>query len=254
MSNIDAPRPARRARRSLIAAAAAAASASLATFGTAPANAGLIIDVRAIGGSAAIADPKSVLFSAPGDTVTLGLFARVSGTNGIHDETIQSVYGSVVSAGNPKFDATSSSVVAPFNGTSFQNGSIQDIDSDGDLDLGSAGSASTGKFFARSSSPTSAGIVVDANTGEVQIGVVTMTYTDGFGADYAFNFVPRTNNGANVTAAALWFEDGSTIGKNPSSGSFTAGTPVTLGAFDPEPGSLGLLSLCSVGLLARRRR
>jgi len=60
---------------------------------------------------------------------------------------------------------------------------------------------------------------------------------------------PRTNGDAST---ALWFEDGVTTGKNPSNSPFSVAAPVNV-QLVPEPGSIGLLGIASLGLLARRR-
>src|SRR5687767_2461330 len=98
MSNTNTPRRSRR----LIAAASAWALASL---GTSAADAGLMMDVRVIGATgAAVYDPKLVQFFVPGDTITLGVFARVTGTDGVNNEQGKSAYGLMNSVGGLKGD------------------------------------------------------------------------------------------------------------------------------------------------------
>ena len=138
-----------------------------------------------------------------------------------------------------------------FDASSYQLGSVQDFDSDGDLDIGSAGSTITGKWFARSGAPTSAGTPVDLNTGEVQVAVFNMTVMSSTGAA-SVNFIPRTNStGGNLSVSAVWFQDNDGHSYTPTSGSYGPGAPVT--SFVPEPAALGLLSLGSIALCARRR-
>src|SRR6187431_1085467 len=103
------------------------------------AHAGLMMDLRAVAINGQPLPPgfdaKHVDVPAPGDTITLDLFAVVTGTNGINDERITSAHGSVRSTGavlGNFFGGT----VAPFSDAGSQNGSVQDIDGDTDLDVG----------------------------------------------------------------------------------------------------------------------
>src|SRR5688500_16572928 len=84
-------------------AAAAAASVALAGGVTRSADASLIIDVRAVAYNGSALPPGSsgkTVFAGPGDVVTLKLFAQITGTNGINDETVNSVHGIIVSGGD----------------------------------------------------------------------------------------------------------------------------------------------------------
>jgi hypothetical protein len=217
------------------------------------ADASLIIDVRATGssGGTVIGDPKNVTVSAPGDTVVLSVFARINGTNGSNDESLSAAHGSLQTTGGSGLLGNlggSPRRTNPFTGASSQEGSVQDIDADGDLDVGSSGSSVTGKFVARVDAP----IVLpaaDANTGEIQIGQMVFTYTGG-GSDTFAQFLRRTNaTGGNLFSAATWFEDG--ISKAPTVGEYGLGAPVHIVV--PEPTGLALAGLASLGLLARRR-
>ena len=77
------------------------AAAALAGISAAHADAGLIVDLRAVGGSSGVIisqDGKTVYASGPGDTVTLHVFAQVSGTDGDNtNERLTSGAGSLIS-------------------------------------------------------------------------------------------------------------------------------------------------------------
>jgi len=261
--------------------AAAVGAAGLMGLGSSQSNAALVIDVRATavsGGGTVVGNGnlpgggKTVNGLGSGSIVTMGVFAQVSGTNGNNtDEWLQSVGGSFsTTAGDLRANfVTPSSVngVNGWNGSGFQNGSIQDIDADGDLDLGSAGTDIVGKFFARSNSPDSRTLdlatdpdngalirgtphftTIDANTTETRIGTIRLSYQSG-GQAFA-NFIPRA-----AQEGALWWEDTpdrTTNQHDGTTGLYQAGSPIALNGV-PEPGSLGLMSLAALGLLRRRK-
>jgi hypothetical protein len=226
----------------------------------AQADAGLTIDLRALGvttTAAGVIDEKNVIISAPADSVTLGVYARVNGTDGINNETFNSAYGLLNSAGVLKGNLAGG-VVNGFNDSAHMNGSLTDWDSDGDLDVGLSptSSSSTGKFFARNA--TAGGVPltpINANTGEILIGQFVFTATGIPGPSSTIvNFLRRNNNGGNVSVAALWFEDGSTVNKAPNMSPYGVNPQgVTIVAI-PEPTTLGLMALGAIGLLRRRGR
>jgi hypothetical protein len=164
-------------RRSVFLRAAVAASASLVAVG-APraADAGLMVDLRALDASGAghTVTPKSVVVEGPGVTVTIGVYARLSGLNGMQiiadldgdgsgpandttdDESLSILTGSFQSVGslhgnmNPTpgvlaYDPR----VLPFRGIASTNGAAADWDSDGDLDIGNNGTSPAGMWSAR---------------------------------------------------------------------------------------------------------
>ena len=210
-----------------------------------------MMDLRATGATTAgagVVDSKNVVLSAPGDTVTLGLFAKVTGTDGVNNEQMQSIFGLVNSVGAAKGNMSGGYVPAFFTAGVSQNGSVLDWDSDGDLDIGLSptNSSGVGKFAGRSTSPTP----MPSLGGAVLVGEFVWTVTDASGS-FDLNFTVRSNNGNNLAQTALWFEDGSTISKNPTNSPITVGPPVTWG---PEPSSLSAVVLTGIGLLNRRHR
>ena len=235
----------------------AAGAAALAGIGSSRADAALLIDVRITASSGgSIDNAKAWLPAGIGSTLTLGVFAHVSGTDGVNNETINSVYGLLNSIGDIRGNL-SGGVFAPFTDSGSQNGSVVDWDSDGDLDIGLSptSSSAAGKFFARNG--TAGGYAaltpISSNSGEVQVGQFVFTVTDTIGTETTINFVRRSNNGANVAAAALWFEDGSTVAKNPTNSPFSVSAQGVVVAVIPEPSTLGLMAIGTLGLLARRR-
>jgi hypothetical protein len=242
------------------AAAAAAAAAGLAGLGGSPADAGLMVDFRAVtinGQTALVTDPKSVPLVTTGDVVGIEIYARIQGTNAANDEAFHNFTGSIQSSsGGLLGNLSNSATVAPFNASGSQNGSQQDFDSDGDLDIGSipngARPATNSLYFV----PRSAAAVMDgtpvpgANPAAEDwlVGTVNFTVTGSEGFT-AINFVRRTfPNGANDAATSSWNEDGG-IGSGTSPYS---SNPLLIGV--PEPSGLALAALTSLGLIARRKR
>lgn len=229
---------------------AAAAASGLLGAGASQVDAALLIDLRAVGVTGGIINtPKDVQVAGSGSIVTFAVFAQVSGTDGINNETVSIAGGSFTSGVGGLLGNLSATTTAPFNGSSSQNGVQNDFDSDGDLDVGSLGSAVAGKFVARSNSPTAASSPINANTAEVQIGTVTFAVTSGTPNAVA-EFLPRPGVG---TGVALWNEDGIATSKQPATGTFNDTNVPVVVSLIPEPASIGLLGLASVGLLARRR-
>jgi hypothetical protein len=198
----------RRRTRMLASACAAAAAAALTGFAAQRACAGLMVNVLALPGSGYSVDPSGKSVTAPfGTTVTLGVYARVSGTNATqqigdfdgeadaadthNDDTLDIISGSFRSVGALLADLnpapgplTYNSRVAPFTANGSQNGIASDFDSDGDLDIGTITDPSaTNVWYLRSGAMTSA-IRLDGTTnGWVSENLLPGGGIIGFGAN-----------------------------------------------------------------------
>src|SRR5688572_8241221 len=233
---------------------AAAAAVGLAGFGAAQhVDASLIIDVRATGVNGAPLGAGSTakdVTAGRGDTVTFAIFAVLTGTNGANDETVASAHGALISTPGNLLGNLSANVVAPFNGNGSQNGLVQDLDSDTDLDVGSGpnGGVNTHFFLARSNTQEN-GTITSAQSEEIQIGTANFVVGEQ-GLETFVNFFRRASaSGGNINTAATWFEDGAI--RAPSNGVYGTGAPVRV--IVPEPTGLALAGLTGLGLLARRR-
>jgi hypothetical protein len=171
-------------RRRLQALGIAAATATT-LAATSAATASLVIDVRITGasGSGNSISSKSAFLGAVGSTVTMGVYARISGTNSsqiigdldgngdandtTNDDSLNIVTGSFTSTGTltgnlsanaPGQGVSYNTRVAPFSGPGSQNGIATDWDTDGDLDIGAVGTDPTNMFVARSAATTFAAL------------------------------------------------------------------------------------------------
>jgi len=279
--------------------AAAIASVGLAGLGASQADAGLVVDLRAtaISGTGSIGAGGKTVTAGVGSTVTLDIFARISGTNATqnvgafdgfagandtrNDDSLQILVASFNSTGllkgnfNPSPDNGTTGPQTPaFNGGGSTNGVVQDWDSDGDLHIGNGATTDpTSMFSARgafANFPTfmkntflpAGGFgltpgfnfdplnsIIDATTGEAHVGELVWVVTGSTGSA-TLNYVPRAGTDGGT---ALWFEDASPTTKTPGSGSFSVLPGVVVSPI-PEPTTLGLLGIASLGLLARRRK
>lgn len=217
------------------------------------ASAGLNYDLRVSGGG------KTAVVTSLGQVITLDLFAQVTGATGnASAEGFQDGFGSVLSqAGGNISGSLSSSFVVPFNATGAQAGKQQDLDADGDSDLGTNATAhSPDFFFARATSMQTAGTAITDGT---EFKIASFSFTVQSVSDF-FNYSPTSINfrvplfDNNVDIEALWQQDGQATTSNGLNGGTqpTVGSAVMIAI--PEPSTLGLLAVVAAGFAARRRR
>ena len=214
----------------------------------AAANAALVIDVRAVSatGGAVVQNAKTVdvTNAGPGAVINFEVFALVSGQDGdTANDGIISFAGSFLSGtGTVARGNMTAARDAQMMGFGGSNGLAQDLDGDGDLDVGSNTDGSANNFF--SARANSAPQPIFGQSIRVASATMTLSAVTIPGTDSLLNFRPR-----NATTAGSWYEDGTQI----TSANFSAGQAVRLTAI-PEPATIGLASIAGLGLLARRRK
>jgi len=262
---------------------AACGGVLLAGLAASQANAGLTVDLRLASGGKTV-DARNL---AAGQTIDIDVYAIVAGQmqgKSIVNKAVvfdykdgfQSLIGSFISSGPTAKDQLYGNSdpnngdyrasLAPFNGNGSTLGEYQDIDGDGDLDVGAPnGTADVSPFVVFRANAMEYGASDPAST-EWKIGTIQfLVESINAGAATEINFVPRRDAAGNLLdSSALWMEDAVlppdnngnrpvNPGKNAVTGELTVGAPITITPI-PEPASLSLLGLGALGLLARRRK
>ena len=186
----------------------------------------LVVDLRVAGGG----DAKEVAVTHVGQQVQLEAWGVVTGVNDVTDEAMQSAMGSFLSsAGGAALGDLSVTRVAPFNYLGSQPGRVQDLDADGDLDIGGANTTNAGDYYnarAQFMQFTGEPLPDGQPGGQFKLADVTFTVTQLLSttATTEVNFQPRPNSLPGFHA--IWREDDTP--KNPRTGTYAAGTPVLL--------------------------
>jgi hypothetical protein len=238
------------ARRGSFVAAVFAAVAGLSFTGSA-AQASLTLDLR----STDSANPKLV-FPPVGTTAFVlhfDLYGVVTGKDAnLTNEGLQDTFFSILSTNTtpPGLKGNLAiSLVAPFNGPGSDPGTVQDLDGDGDLDIGSNDPNNpNGWVFARA-------FPIQTGQSEYLLAHVTFTPTAPFVAGETDAAVGLRVTASPSVFSALWQEDGQerdSNGVSTANGQYLAGAPVILAV--PEPASLSILAAPALALAARRRR
>lgn len=185
----------------------------------------LMVDVRLPGGA------KSAEVTQAGGTVEMEVWATVTGADqsGANDGLLL-FQGSLVSTdiggGAVRGDLTATPL-DPFTAAGSSSGQRQDLDGDGDLDIGDTDPANTaadrfggrsGQFAVGNAEPGSASF---------KIGTLTMSIDQLLpGQQTEIRFLPLNANGA------IWLEDGQQ--KTTANGTFEAGAPMVLTSIQGE--------------------
>jgi hypothetical protein len=226
-------------------------SAALALMAAQSASASLTYDLRVVNGI----DGKTAFVDHTGQEVVMELWAVVKGS-GAGLEGFQFGYGSVLSSqgGNIKGNL-SATLLAPFNDPGSQNGTPTDLDSDGDLDVGSAASVQDLNFLdARAAATRTDGNPI-ANGQEFRLATVRFSVSlIGNGGDFSqisVNF-RVTDFSLGMQNEALWQEDGQPKQSNGGGTLPSVGVPVLISV--PEPSCMLLVGSSLAGCAALRRR
>jgi len=251
--------------------AGAAVIGAIGIVAASPAHASIItFDVEAVSstGSATVANTGLVQNAHTGDTVTFNLYAVLHGAQA-NDGIIQ-VVANLKSGNGGILGDLNATVANAFKGTGFANGVQTDSDGDTDKDIGSenafgqgASDATTGNTYFAAVSPNALTLgpvtgTPDAN-GDIKqlLGTAVFTITGGAGSTTLQMFPHLKTDGTTSARNNQRFVDaGTTSQVNGTGGALNAPfdfSTVTVTAA-PEPGSLALLGIGAVGLLARRKQ
>ncbi len=137
----------------------------------------LTLDLRLSDGGNAKARTVAV-----GDVLTLQLYGTVTGLDGLNNEGLQFVWGSILGTGSSGTavggNLSTTSLTAPFNAAGSQTGAVVDLNSDGFADVGSNSTAQNTNFIqARSGTMTTNGTRIGTDQEEFLLGTLTYTVT-----------------------------------------------------------------------------
>jgi hypothetical protein len=217
----------------------------------APASAALVYDLR-------LTDGSKQLSATPGSTFTVDVFATITGANGVAtDDGFANGFYSLVSnnattGSTVGLSITGGGPIAPFASGAFQNGLIQDIDTDGDADVGKkSGNSGNGNFvFSRASDAV---FGTAPGPASFKIASFTVLVGAGFGSDNATLNVALPNTDGTgpvvISSPVNYRQDGGTV---LNLANVSVGDAIVVSV--PEPAALGVLGLGVIGLARRRNR
>jgi len=240
--------------------AASTADAALITYDLRVATSGQTAGVVRV-------NDKSATVSASTDVVVMDLYALLSATDAnTGNDGVKIAYGSFHSSAGGLKGNLSATLANNFSGLASSVGTIGDLDSDGDLDIGNLGTANgnTG-FFAASSTASSAGLPTHTGGATALLGQVWFSVADLAGGSTHVRFAPRkVNSGGSALQRDLYHQftvDGTNLSRGDGLAAdisdIATGAPVQItstAVVVPEPTSLLLLPAAALAHLLRRRR
>jgi len=170
---------------------------------------------------------SSATVTSVGQVLNLDLVATITSSSGTASEDfLQDASGNMISSGTTAHSVAgnlAATNVAPFTAPGASPGTQQDLNGDGNIDVGGDNPAnSAGQFFSRSETPVGTGVgTIVGNSLEFVIAHVTYTVTHLNGGDPVdINFVTIPSG---LPQEAAWLEAGQP--KSNLSGIYQAGTP-----------------------------
>jgi len=202
----------------------------------------LTVDLRATSTtSGTVLDPKHVVFTGGvGDSVTMDLYYVITGYSNSDpfDDYFGWLHGSLLSSNGGLRGDLTAHVAFEYQDTFGFSGFRQDLDGDGDLDVGSNNNATLSNFlraYVGESAPSQP---------EDKFATVTWVRT-GNGTDTLINFRPRL-----ASDAAGWVVDGHEY--HPPTGVYTSGADIQI-SLVPEPTAVMPAVLAIVCCITQRR-
>jgi len=232
--------------------------AAAAAITTSAAQAIFVFDIRAVSatGGATRINNKSVAF-VPGQAATVSFelwgliqepYAVGTEDGNPNNEANKIMAGSFLTTGASVMGNLAATITAPFTNSGSSNGTIQDLDGDGDLDVGSNVAGDDPNYWGTRANDLTNGVPGQS----ALLGNMTLTIGAGgvvAGSDTILSFRKKTGAASGVGS---WNENG--VSRLSNSTNVSTGTNVVLTPGVPEPTSIGLIGLAGLGMLARRRK
>jgi hypothetical protein len=203
----------------------------------------LTVDIRAAGGG------KSAVVTTNGTVLNLQIWATITGQNNdATQDALVDVDGSILGTGTTNQAVggnLSAAIISMYAASGAQPGTSQDLNGDGNKDVGGTDPSQTAGFFiARAGAPqtsTTAGYdsttrMIVGGSLEFLVGNLTYTVTNLHqGGETDLTFLPRPSSSQVSFFSGVWAEDG--VAKNNTNGTFTGGAAFKISdpAITPAP-------------------